>query len=69
MKTTDALNVLKNDLFNRNWNDVYITNDVETAYDLFLSYLKRFYDTNCPLKQWNHNAKHINERNGIKKCR
>ena len=48
LKTDESLMSLKRDLMNQDWKKVYVE-DVDEAYNTFLSILNAIYDKNCPL--------------------
>lgn len=52
VRTEEAINALKLDLLTQDWGSLYIENDMDSAYDTFLSIFKILYDKNCPLKQY-----------------
>lgn len=49
MRTEVSVITFKNDLMAQNWDNVCNDNNINSAYDEFLSAFKMLYDKNCPL--------------------
>ena len=48
--TAKNIEELRKDLSTQNWCDVYVENDVNVAYEIFLYRFIELYDINCPIK-------------------
>lgn len=51
VRTEVSITALKNDLMAQNWDIVYNSNNINSAYDDFLKYFKMLYDKNCPVEK------------------
>lgn len=51
IRTEESINGLKNDLIMQNWECVYGEENVDHAYDAFLSTFEILYNKNCPLQK------------------
>ena len=52
-ESSENIKALNDDLIKEQWLDVYEENDVNTAYDKFITKLKQYYDKNIPLVKIN----------------
>ncbi len=60
MRSEETMNTFKNELLAQNWEVVYQENNVDNAYERFLSVFKQLYDKNCPIKEYKRKRKYSN---------
>ena len=50
VRTEEAINTLKNELLNQNWEPLYKEENIDKGYEIFLGIFKLLYDKYCPIK-------------------
>ena len=50
VRTDEAINALKNELLNQNWELLYKEENIDKGYEIFLGIFKLLYDKYCPIK-------------------
>ena len=58
VKSEETINALKNDLMAQNWDIIYQANEIDGAYETFLSIFRSLYDKNCPIQEYNRLLKY-----------
>ena len=67
VRTPDAINALKTDLYTQIWTGVYAANEPNEAYEAFLTTFTKLYDKHFPLKKLIHKNKQKQEKPWITK--
>ena len=60
VRTIEAISLLKQELCTQSWDSIYSEEDVDGAYDTFLSIFRSLYDKHCPVKEYNKRVAYIN---------
>lgn len=59
VRTEESMIAFRNELLTQHWGIIYEEEDIDKAYDKFLTIFKLLYDRNCPLKPYRRKQKYI----------